>query len=154
MKKCIKCGLKKSLKDFVKHNNKKKNGTPVGDGYRTECTLCNNLRRKKAYDNNPITRMLMNAKSRARQSGLEFNITSEDVPIPEFCPILEIKLVLGKANHYDNAPSIDRIDSKKGYIKGNVKVVSFMANKMKTNATKEQCLIFAKNIKNYYDDIV
>lgn len=151
---CNKCNIEQDLKDFAKHYKKNKDGSPAGNGHRANCRKCENKRRKKSYDSNPITRMLMNSKSRARQSGLLFNITIEDVPIPKYCPILEIKLELGKANQYDSAPSIDRIDSTKGYIKGNVRVVSFMANKMKSNATKEQCLIFAKNILKYYDDIV
>ena len=94
----------------------------------------------------------MNSKSRARQSGLEFNITLTDVPIPEKCPILEVPLVLGTATSYELSPSIDRIDSTKGYVRGNVKVISLLANRMKSNATREQCLLFAQNIKNYYDD--
>ncbi len=35
-----------------------------------------------------------------------------------------------------------------------LKVITLLANRMKSNATKEQCLEFAKNIENYYDDIV
>ena len=58
-------------------------------------------RRKKSYDNNPITRMLMNSKSRAYQNNIEFDITLEDVPIPKYCPILEIKLQLGTAKNYE-----------------------------------------------------
>ncbi len=151
---CKKCNVKKDLKEYPKHYKEKKNGLPSGDGRRTECRKCTNKRRKQVYDNNPISRMLMNSKSRSQQSKLEFNITKEDVPIPKLCPILQVPLILGKANDYEFAPSIDRIDSTKGYIKGNVKVVSALANRMKTNATRKQCLTFANNIKNYYDDIV
>ena len=93
----------------------------------------------------------MNSKSRARQYKLEFNITLEDVPIPKLCPLLEIPLKLGTAENYEFSPSIDRIDSTKGYIKGNVRVVSLLANRMKSNATKEQCVLFAKNIQNYFN---
>lgn len=148
---CNKCNIEKELDRFSKVYYKKVNGDPIGDGHRSICRSCDNLTRKLAYDSNPITRMLKNAKGRSKQYNMEFNITSADVPIPEKCPILEITLVLGKANMYDFAPSIDRLDSSKGYVKGNVRVVSFMANKMKSNATKEQCLTFAKNIQKYYD---
>jgi len=154
---CKKCHIEKDLKDYPESYAKKKDGSPAGDGRRTECRICANIRRKKVYDNNPISRMLMNSKSRSQQSKrgkLEFNITAADVPIPKICPILKIPLVLGKANDYKYAPSIDRIDSSKGYIKGNVRVVSAMANRMKSNASKEQCRAFAENIMKYYDDIV
>jgi hypothetical protein len=152
---CSQCNEEKPLRDFPKVYSKRKNGTPVGDGRRANCRVCENKRRKYTYDNNPISRMIMNAKSRSRQYKIPFTITLKDVPIPEKCPILEVLLVLGSAENYEFAPSIDRIDSTRGYIPGNVKVVSLLANRMKSNATKEQCLLFAKNIANYLkDDIV
>ena len=154
-KKCTQCGKTKKLSEY--HNNyaKKKDGTPVGDGKRANCRICENARRKECYDKNPITRMLMNSKSRARQYNIPFSITLTDVPIPKICPILEVPLILGTADNYEFAPSIDRIDPSKGYISGNVKVVSLLANRMKNNGTREQLLMFAKNIENYLnDDIV
>jgi len=151
---CTQCKLEKELENFPKTYKKKKDGTPICGGRKGNCRKCENLRRKRAYDKNPITRMLMNSKSRAQQDNLDFNITLEDVPIPKNCPILEVPLVLGTATNYDFAPSIDRIDSSLGYIKGNVRVISLLANRMKNNATKEQCLLFSKNIIKYYDDIV
>jgi len=49
----------------------------------------------------------------------------------------------------DNTPSLDRIDSSKGYIKGNVKVISYLANRVKTNATPEIIKTIAGNIDKY-----
>jgi hypothetical protein len=45
-----------------------------------------------------------------------------------------------------NTYSIDRIDSSKGYIKGNVQILSMKANNMKSSANVEELLIFSKNI--------
>lgn len=151
MKECTQCKINRPLEDYPKVYTKKKDGTPIGDGRRANCRFCENKRRKKLYDSNPVSRMLMNSKSRARQYKLEFNITLKDVPIPKLCPLLEVPLILGTAENYEFSPSIDRIDSTKGYIKGNVRVISLLANRMKSNATKEQCVLFAKNIQNYFN---
>jgi hypothetical protein len=50
----------------------------------------------------------------------------------------------------DFSPSIDRIDSTKGYIKDNIQVLSFLGNRMKNSATPDQLLTFAKNIISLY----
>jgi hypothetical protein len=80
-------------------------------------------------------------KSRAKQRGIEFSIDKEDIVVPEFCPVLGIKLhsVRGK-NPMQNgaAPSVDRFDNDKGYVKGNVRVISSRANHLKSNATLEE----------------
>jgi len=97
----------------------------------------------------------MNAKSRARSLGVEFNLEYEDVFIPTHCPILGTEFVLGEANYYEYSPSMDRMDPTKGYIKGNVKIISLRANRMKSNATKEELIAFSHNIIKYItDDIV
>lgn len=151
---CTKCKIEKNLEDFPSTYHKKKDGTPGGDGYRANCRSCENKSRKKHYDTRPITRMMMNTKSRSRQRGIDFNLEYEDITIPNLCPILKIPFELGTKTSYSFSPTIDRIDPNKGYIKGNIKVISMMANKMKNNATREQCEQFAKNIIKYYDDIV
>lgn len=78
------------------------------------------------------------AKYRAKQLGLEFNITLEDISFPEICPILNIILEFGNRGLKDNSPSIDRIDNTKGYIKGNVHVISWRANRIKCDASLEE----------------
>jgi len=87
------------------------------------------------------------AKKRALKKGLEFNIELKDIHIPKRCPILKVLLIC--STRY--SPSIDRIYPDKGYIKGNIVVISTLANSMKANATPKELLIFAKNIKKYMD---
>ena len=87
-------------------------------------------------------------KKRARDLGIEFSIGEEDLQIPEKCPLLGIPLVRGKHNS-PNTPSLDRIDPRKGYVPDNVRVISFMANAMKREASKEQLLAFAENLPKY-----
>lgn len=82
--------------------------------------------------------MVKTAKERAEKLGLPFNITEEDVIIPERCPVLGIPLEIGNGRPMPNSPSLDRIVPELGYVKGNVIVVSHKANTIKNNATPEE----------------
>lgn len=89
------------------------------------------------------------AKSRAEKKELEFNIEESDIIIPETCPLLGIKLEFGTKVNYDASPSLDRIDNIKGYIKGNIWVISKKANTMKNSASLQELQTFCKNILRY-----
>ena len=70
----------------------------------------------------------------------------EATEYPKVCPVLGIELdwkakVNGGQN---NSPSLDRIDSTKDYIPGNVMIMSRLANVMKNNATLEQLKQFSR----------
>jgi hypothetical protein len=67
---------------------------------------------------------------------VECTITSADIVIPTYCPALGIKLkaAVGVKSNRDLSPSLDRIDPSKGYVPGNVQVISYLANKIKQNA--------------------
>ena len=78
--------------------------------------------------------------------GYNFNLTIDDIVIPEKCPLLEIPLStdpkdLNEQNYYTG----DRIDSSKGLVKGNIQVISMLANRMKNKATESELLTFATN---------
>lgn len=78
---------------------------------------------------NPEKHMLQSARIRARKLGLEFSIELSDIVIPKVCP------VFGTPIH---RPSLDRIDSSKGYTKDNVWVISWRANRLKSDATLKE----------------
>lgn len=88
------------------------------------------------------------AKKRARDFKLDFNIEISDIEIPEFCPILGIKLIAGIRKCSDNSPSLDRVNPKRGYIKGNIKIISLRANRLKQDSNIEEL----KNIIKYIED--
>ena len=85
------------------------------------------------------------SKSRAKKKNIEHSITIDDIIVPVKCPILNIELdhSRNKGRRYNGA-SLDRIDSTKGYVKGNIQVISDLANRMKTDATPEQLLAFGE----------
>lgn len=91
------------------------------------------------------------AKENSINDKREFNIEVEDIIIPKYCPLLGIELVFDIRNRVlPNYYSIDRIDSSKGYVKGNVQIISLLANTMKNNATQEELITFAENILKLY----
>lgn len=100
---------------------------------------------------NNYPKMLFNsAKTRAMKAGLEFTISLEDIKIPEYCPILGIKIIpLGNRKEGHGA-SIDRIDSTLGYTKNNIQIISLRANLLKSNATIEELEKIISFMKNTY----
>ena len=116
-----------------------------------------NERDKRRVHNNPQSTklaLLRSAKQRAKSRGLDFNIDASDIDLPDKCPLLEIPLFSsyrGESKTYDNSYSIDRIDPRKGYIKGNVWVISYKANRIKNDATLDELETLVKNLKNYWE---
>ena len=89
-------------------------------------------------------KLLNGVRNRARLHGYDFNLTLEDIIIPEICPILGIRLKKHLRKWEDDSPSLDRIDNSKGYIKDNVWVISRLANIMKNSASLDQLRKFGE----------
>lgn len=112
------------------------------------------LQRKREWMKNPVNRMkhtLNQAKRRAKEKGIEFSLSIEDLlPFPEYCPILDIKLNYSGSNKQgfiNDSASIDRVDSSKGYTKDNVMIVSWRANRIKADST----LVELKKLVKYME---
>lgn len=109
-------------------------------------------KKKSLFDKERALRLtLFNAAhSRAIKKRYEFNITHEDIIIPEICPYLKVplksKFDKDVKQHEQYKATLDRIDSTKGYIKGNIQVISLLANIMKNYANEEQLIQFAKSV--------
>ena len=84
-------------------------------------------------------------KDRANRSDLDFNIEITDIVVPDLCPVFNIPLVY--MTPY--SASVDRIDPSKGYVKGNIQVISRKANIMKNNATQKELEMFAEWAKTF-----
>ena len=96
--------------------------------------------------------IIRSAKRRALSQGIPFDIDYTDISIPEYCPLLGIKLNkhIGEGKLYNDSPSLDKIIPKLGYVKGNVWIISNKANRIKSDATIEELELLVKNLKNHW----
>lgn len=164
MRICTNCKESRSFDSFSK-------GCGSG-GKRSQCKICDSKYRVKYKEDgrkaaylrdyrsaggktsndyilkNPINEMFYNSKTRAKQKGLEFNIEKSDIVIPSMCPVFGIPLLRGKHQPTNNSPSLDRRDNSKGYVKGNVYVISYKANSIKRDATVEDLEKIIEYMKN------
>lgn len=113
--------------------------------------------RQEARRSHPAFALWNAAKARtsSRGKGHEFSLTVEQVAkmLEEttVCPVLGITLETApkeKKRYWDCSPSIDRIDSSKGYTPENVWIVSARANRIKSDATLEELRMLVKALEN------
>lgn len=102
---------------------------------------------------NPKWTIISNIRCRARETNLEVSVTLDDIEIPEYCPIFGVKLTKYGEENYERryTPSVDRIDNSKGYIKGNIKIISERANRIKSDATIEELEAIIKYMKDHIE---
>lgn len=87
------------------------------------------------------------ARSRANERGIDFSIAVSDVVIPDVCPILGIVINRDERGRMQaSSPSLDRIDNSAGYVPGNVWVISWKANRIKSDASIEDLKVFCANM--------
>lgn len=95
--------------------------------------------RRADYRDNPERSLFRNARARARKMGIDFDLTTADITIPALCPVLGIPITIGTSKGWSpGAPTLDRVDNTKGYVKGNVCVISWRANSLKSDATLDE----------------
>lgn len=94
-------------------------------------------RRNRIRETNPKRYLFETARNNAKVSARTFSLTISDIPdIPVVCPVFPwMTLYYTDSEHNLYAPSLDRIDSSKGYVPGNVRIISTRANLLKSNAT-------------------
>lgn len=99
-------------------------------------------------------RIFNSAKARAKKRSLDFNIELDDIIIPDYCPVFNIKIdkrLFKNSNRrpLDNSPALDRIDSSRGYLKGNIAVISYIANSIKNEGNAYEHDAIANFMENY-----
>ena len=87
---------------------------------------------------NPEKILLLNALNRSRRKKIPFSITEKDIVIPLMCPVLGIPLFRDGGERTPNSPSLDEIIPGKGYVLGNIQVISWRANCIKRDATLDE----------------
>jgi hypothetical protein len=150
---CTSCKKKLNKKNFrkIKRSN--------WIGFYPQCKICESSLMKVKYSQNPIPQMLSNAKIRAKQKNVYFNLTFEYLkkifPQNNKCPVIGVNFQFGYKNldkkNTDFAPSLDRIVPEKGYVEGNVIVVCNIVNRVKSDSTikiLEKVFKFYKKLEN------
>ena len=114
--------------------------------YRAKNRARTNEWAKQWRQKHPEKALLRASKKRAARAGLTHTLTSEDITIPEQCPVLHIPLSMGEKIIHHGSPTIDRIDNTQGYTPENIIIVSWRANKLKSDATADELKLLA----NFY----
>lgn len=129
---CTKCQETKDIDDFPPDKR-------ASDGKQARCRHCINTWMKQHARSNPAWQMIRRAKARARKKEIPFNLDVSDIlPLPDTCPVFGMPL---RASEFPQDPwaySLDRIRNSGGYVRGNVAVMSYHANRLKNNGTAEE----------------
>ena len=131
------------------------------DGRRSICKSCGSSRQKKwrkdNFENYAITDVYHQIKKRARKKNVPMEITFKYLksmyPDNMICPVLGIKMESGRKNFHVDSPSVDRIVPEKGYVPGNLIVVSMKANVIKSNATPDEIIKVGKFYKKLLEEM-
>lgn len=107
-----------------------------------------NQRTANWHRGNPQRSYVLAAKNRARKQNVPFDLEPEDIVFPEICPVLGIPLLFSKGGRNNNTPSLDRVIPSLGYVKGNVRIISWRANRLKCDATLEELRKLVEYMEN------
>lgn len=106
--------------------------------------------RNNKYASDPRPKMLTASRLRAKVLDIPHSICKADIVIPKICPVLGIPLKVSRKSRgpQNNSPTLDRINPALGYVAGNVIVISWRANRLKSDATIEELIALAKFYAN------
>jgi hypothetical protein len=94
----------------------------------------------KKYNHDPKTwpkRACYQMKRRTKELGIAFDLQPEDLQVPSVCPFTLLPFDFGpkSGKASPQSPSVDRIKPDRGYVRGNVRVISNHANGVKNSCT-------------------
>ena len=112
---------------------------------------------KGKYRLNIQSNKVTDAKRRAKAKNVPFNLTTQYIkdiwPKDNICPALGIPFTFGHETKNYSSAALDRIIPSKGYVKGNVQIVSGLANSIMTNATPDQVIQVGQYFKKVTEDL-
>lgn len=128
--KCSVCSIEKEDTDFNRVKNKCNPCCHLSEYQRDKMKMEGSENGENYYLRKVILRQ---AKKRSKNKGLEFDLTLSDLISLKnnTCPILGCEILYRSGIDYKRSASLDRIDPNKGYINGNVKIISYEANSLK-----------------------
>lgn len=167
---CTKCQQRLAITEFSKDKYKR-------GGYRSACKACSaqefaeykaspaykdrlkraNEARLRSKTDNPVAHWahvaFHNAKKRAALNGIEHTITKDWLAAnaPTNCPLLGVSLVYDAVKCTATSASLDRKNPSLGYTPDNCWVISFKANRIKTDASLQELKVLVKNMARYYN---
>lgn len=163
-KQCSRCKQVLPVGMFNKNKSKR-------DGLYCHCKACRSTyfanggrEQQRAYRQaNPVltmtARIVGGARARAKENNLPFDIdldyvramVGENAQDASHCPVFKCPLDWScyrgnESKPLPNSPSLDRIDPERGYVKGNVWIISYRANVIKNDATHEELKLVTKAV--------
>ncbi len=136
---CYKCNTLSPFDQF----NIRYSGQRLG----RECKKCRSIRSLKRTDEERWRDLVSASRANARKKGLQHTITVADLDIPKRCPVFGFVLKWGTKKQRDHSPSMDRINPILGYVPGNVIVVSWLANNIRSNFIPDQL----RKVADFYE---
>jgi hypothetical protein len=141
----VQCGTCKKWLPATTQFFSANSGKPMG--LNSMCKACHNAyiqnRRATAGTKVWFSAKAAQARKRAKSKGFPFDLKYEDLECPTHCPMSGMKLDYGLfagGKKRPHSASLDRIDSSLGYIRGNVRVTSWIANYWKSDYKEEEFL--------------
>jgi hypothetical protein len=78
-----------------------------------------------------LYRLLVQTRGRCARGGILFSLAQDDVELPDTCPITKRALLYVSDRRDNDGPSLDRIIPALGYVRGNVRILSRRANRIR-----------------------
>jgi len=111
----------------------------VSDHSCLECRAVVYKTGREEYHEDPLSHAIKGKKVVSKKLGVPFDLVVGDIERPTHCPVLGLELdYTASVKRKPNKASLDRFIPSLGYIKGNVQVISWRANRLKSDGTLEE----------------